>query len=196
MITIGITGGIGSGKSLISKILLSLNYPVFNSDDAAKSILVSNPDVVRQLKSEFGEKVYAQDGELNRKFLANIIFSNAAAREKINAIVHPKVRESFEKFCQQNGHSNLVFNEAAILFETGSYKNFDFNILISAPKKMRIERVMKRDSVDQETVESRMSAQWADEKKMELADFVIVNDESQSVIQQLEVILNSINQPQ
>ena len=191
MQTIGLTGGIGSGKSVISKILTSLNYPVFNSDLEAKRILVNDDLAIKEMKQTFGDQVYMSNGALDRTYLSNLIFSNSEARIKMNAIVHPKVRKAFESYCAKQ-QSSLVFNEAAILFETGSYKNFDLNILVTAPEALRIARVIERDGVEESVVKARIAAQWTDEEKSKLADYTIINDGKESVIQQLEEILNEI----
>lgn len=193
MYTIGITGGIGAGKSVVSKILASLNYPIFNSDVAAKQILIEDKAAIDEIKREFGEQAYTSEGALNREFLSKLIFTDDSARIRINQIVHPKVRKSFELFCE-NQNSSVVFNEAAILFETGSYKNFNQTILVTAPVEIRIDRVMKRDRVKRSAVEARMAAQWSDEKKAKLADFVVVNDNSQPLIRQIENVLKKITE--
>ena len=191
MQTIGLTGGIGSGKSVISKILTSLNYPVFNSDLEAKQILVKDDLAIAEMKETFGEQVYLTSGELDRTYLSNLIFSDNEARTKMNAIVHPKVRKAFNLFCAKQ-QSSLVFNEAAILFETGSYKNFDLNILVSAPEELRLARVIARDGAEESFVKARIAAQWEDEEKSKLADYTIINDGKEPVIHQLEKILNEI----
>lgn len=193
MLKVGITGGIGAGKSIVSKVLDVLGYPVFNSDQIAKEILVNNAKAVSEMKAAFGALVYLDNGELNREYLSDKIFNDDDARTTINAIVHPKVREAFHDFAS-NSNSKIVFNEAAILFETGSYKNFDKTILVTAPEKLRIERVMKRDGVSESAVRDRLSAQWKDDKKIALADYVIVNDENSLVTTQIEKILSDLTQ--
>lgn len=190
---IGLTGGIGAGKSYVSKILELMNYPVFNSDSSAKEIMHSDPEVRDKLTKRFGQECYI-DGQLNRPFLANIIFSNPSEKEFVNELIHPRVRTAFEKFASEKSHS-IVFNEAAILFETGAHKNFDATLLVTAPKELRIKRVMDRDGVSREQVEARMNNQWDEQKKIELADFVLENDEKQSLLLQLNWILNQLNPP-
>ena len=190
MIKIGITGGIGSGKSIVSKILLAMNYPVYNSDQEAKRIIRDNPKVRTQLIELFGEEVYINN-ELNRPFLANIIFNDEVALEKVNNIVHPQVRADFTTFCKAQ-NSELVFNEAAILFETGGEQQFDKMVLVTADEKLRISRVMKRDSIQEAEVKSRMSKQWSDEKKIPLADKVIINNGKKFLICQVEEIVKSL----
>lgn len=189
-ISVGITGGIGSGKTFVCEILEAMGYPVFYSDQVAKEIISSSSEAIAQIKNLFGENAYKGD-ELNRAYLAELIFNDPSLREKMNAIVHPLVRQAFEEWA---GHQNskLVFNEAAILFETGSYQNFDFTILVTAPKQLRIQRVQKRDDLSKEEIEKRMSAQWSDDKKRELANFVINNDEQEMLLPQINEILTSI----
>ncbi|MFT5778822.1 MAG: dephospho-CoA kinase [Crocinitomicaceae bacterium] len=190
MLKIGITGGIGSGKSLIGKILESLEYPVFYSDVQAKDITNNNEEVRTELIKHFGDEVF-MDGTLNRQFLAEKIFSNSDERIFVNNLIHPKVREAYQYFAQSS-KSPFVFNEAAILFETGSYKQFDKTILVTAPDSVRIERVMDRDHCSAEDVKQRMSNQWDDVKKIPLADFVIVNDGTKPLIDQVEKILKQL----
>lgn len=191
MLKIGITGGIGSGKSVVSKIIESIGYPVFNSDLEAKNIINSNERVRNELIQIFGPSIYTSTG-LNRQLLAQKIFSDPALRDKVNEIVHPRVREAFEKFCL-NSTKNLVFNEAAILIETGSYKQFDKLIVVTAPKEVRIDRVVKRDHVTKEDVLARMSNQWDDEKKVQFADVIINNDGSEPLLIQIENCIDQLS---
>lgn len=187
---IGLTGGIGAGKSIVAKVLATMGFPVFFSDTAAKELLSHNESVKKQVVKLFGSSAYIE-GHLNKTYLADKIFSDQHLKKELNKIVHPAVRNYFSDWAiKQN--SPLVFNEAAILFETGSYKNFDYNILVSAPKSIRIERVKKRDNSSDKEVEARMKNQWNDEKKRELADFEIVNDDSQLLIPQIEKIIKAI----
>ena len=190
MLKIGITGGIGSGKSLVSKILRSMNFPVFDSDEEAKRILRQNPTVRKQLIQLFGKAVYTKE-ELNRPILANIIFNDEVALMKINALIHPLVRHDFNEFAK-NQKSNLIFNEAAILFESNGHEQLNKTILISAPKDLRIKRVMERDNCSKQDVLIRMNKQWTDEQKRKLADFEIVNDEKSPLIEQVEEVLSQI----
>ena len=191
MIKIGLTGGIGSGKSFVSKIIEALGFPVFYSDDVAKSIISTNTYVKEQLISYFGEEVF-KENQLDRTFLASIIFNNQVALEKVNQLIHPLVREEFEKFAIQQ-KTEFVFNEAAILFESGGAKQFDKVIIVSAPKDLRIQRVMNRDKVTKEEVLIRMGKQWSNEKKEALSDFIIYNDGKSPVLTQIEKIIKEIN---
>lgn len=190
MLKIGLTGGIGSGKSLIGKILETLGYPVYYSDLAAKILVDTDPEIRSQLIQLLGTEVYIDD-ELNRPFLAQQLFTDDQLRIQVNQIIHPKVRTAFVDWCSSQT-SPYVFNEAAILFETGAYKTMDLNLLVTAPKELRIQRVMERDKMSAEQVEERMSKQWTDEKKRELANYAINNDEKQPLIAQVEAFLATL----
>lgn len=187
---IGITGGIGSGKSLVSKVIETMGYPVFNSDFEAKKIANSHPEVKSELIGLCGESIY-MDNELNRKVLADLIFNDTSLRGKVNAIIHPRVREEFNNRVSTT-NSNLIFNEAAILFETDAYKQLDATILIIAPKELRIRRVSERDKVSLEEIESRIASQWTDEKKSQFTSFVINNDEVEPLIVQIEKVISEL----
>lgn len=187
MFKVGVTGGIGAGKSLICSILERMGYPVFYSDIEAKKIIISNPQVRIDLIELFGIQIF-KDHQLDRKLLANLLFSDSTLIEKMNAIVHPKVREEFENWALSQD-SQLVFNEAAILFETGSYKNFDATILVTAPLEIRLNRVMNRDNSIRADVQKRIDNQWSDEQKLILSTYRIQNDDIQSVLDQLDEVL-------
>lgn len=191
MIKVGITGGIGSGKSIVSKILEAMNYPVYHSDKEAKRIINEDLIIRDELIQLFGEEVYTKEG-LNRPFLANIIFNDKKALNKVNAIVHPRVRADFDSFCE-NQNSDIVFNEAAVLFETGGNTKFDRIVLVTADENLRYSRVMKRDGRGEDEVSARMSKQWPDSKKIPLADFVIENNETQLLIKQVEKMIKSFS---
>lgn len=186
---IGITGGIGAGKTMVCSILENMGFPVYYSDEEAKKIVDSDPEIRRKLIDLLGSKVYSHKG-LNRKFLADKIFKDDELREQVNAIIHPQVRSYF-KIWADHQTTSIVFNEAAILFETGAYKNFDRMILITAPEELRIERVMNRDKVSKEEVISRLEKQWKDEQKIPLADFVIIND-GQPLLEQVVAIIDQL----
>ncbi|MCC5923051.1 MAG: dephospho-CoA kinase [Crocinitomicaceae bacterium] len=171
---IGITGGIGSGKSTVAKVIETLGYPVFYADQAAKDIMESSPAVKAALTEWLGSDAIL-DNQLNKPYIASRIFSDAQLKGKINNLVHPLVREAFRDFADQS-EKELVFMEAAILFETGSYQNMDKNILVVADEKVRINRVTIRDNVTKEAVQDRMKNQWSDQKKIPLANFIIENN--------------------
>lgn len=182
---IGITGGIGAGKSFICKILSTLGYPIFYSDIEAKRITNSDPAVRAKIIDLFGnEAYYDNDLGLNRPFIAQQVFGDEQLLQSLNQIVHPSVQQAFVQFFDKQT-APLVFNEAAILFETGSFQNFDANVLVTAPIETRIHRVLNRDHISRKEVESRISKQWSDEKKIPLADFVINNDEQDLLLPQV-----------
>jgi dephospho-CoA kinase len=185
---IGITGGIGAGKSTVSKILEAMGFPVFNSDLQAKNTADFNPEVKVEIISLFGDSIYSNN-ELNRPKMADLIFNDPLLREKLNHIIHPRVRAAFDEFALVSS-SELVFNEAAILFETGAYKQLDATILVTSPKELRIQRLLSRDKSSREAIEARMNTQWSDEEKRELADYIIENDENQSLIKQVEQLIS------
>lgn len=187
---IGITGGIGAGKSTVSKIIESMGFPVFNSDNEAKQIINFHPEVKAELIAIFGKSLYCDIG-IDRKKLAELIFNDPSLREKVNQIVHPRVRAEFDNFVSQSS-SELVFNEAAILFETGAYKQFDATILITSPKELRIERLIARDNSTREEIEARMKAQWSDDEKQKLADYIVVNDEVNPLLVQIEKVISDL----
>jgi dephospho-CoA kinase len=189
MLRIGLSGGIGSGKSTVAGILAKMGYPVFYSDQEAKRLYDENPLLQKQLVALFGPAIY-RDGQLNKAFLAQQLFSNAELKAQVTALVHPLVRKAFEVWAQQQA-SDLVFNEAAILFETGAYKDFDATVLVTAPIETRIERVQKRDLISREAVLQRIANQWPDSKKMNLTTFIITND-GQPLLQQIEDVISKL----
>ncbi len=190
MLLIGITGGIGSGKSLVAKILETLKYPVFYSDSEAKNIVRSNDEVQNEIIRIFGPEAYLQ-GEYNRPFVAEKVFANQELLTQLNQLVHPAVRAAFDEFCDKS-KAEIVFNEAAILFETGTYKSFDAVILVCSPEKLRVERLMKRDNASKEEIQARMNKQWSDDKKKKLTNLIIENDEKSSILEQIHEILTII----
>lgn len=190
---IGITGGIGAGKSLVAEIIKAMGYPVYNSDERAKELTESNPKIKEGLIHLFGEEIYQND-TLNKFALAQAIFSDESLREKVNALIHPIVREDFNLWTLAQNNS-LVFNESAILFETGSFKNFDAIILVYAPKELRIKRIMKRDNCSENEVLKRMNSQFSDEEKYQLTEFRVLNDEQTPLLVQVEQIILSFLYP-
>ena len=190
---IGITGGIGAGKSLVAEIIKAMGYPVYNSDERAKELTESNPKIKEGLIHLFGEEIYQND-TLNKFALAQAIFSDESLREKVNALIHPIVREDFNLWALAQNNS-LVFNESAILFETRSFKNFDAIILVYAPKELRIQRIMKRDNCSENEVLKRMNSQFSDEEKYQLTEFRVLNDEQTPLLKQVEQIILSFLYP-
>ena len=193
MSLIGITGGIGSGKTFISRMFNSSEaFVVFNSDLFAKQILVENSEVIDFVKNKIGEKSY-KDGIIQTKYISDVIFNDKRKLNELNKIVHPKVLHEFEKFksCNLN---KIIIIESAILFETGIYLQTNYNILVKAPIKERINRVVFRDKISKLDVLKRINSQWKDSKKIGLADFVINNIdklETEKIVKQLIVDLIS-----
>jgi dephospho-CoA kinase len=188
---IGITGGIGSGKSYVSRIIKSMGFPVYHSDESAKLLMESNQEIKEGLQLLFGESIY-EKGELNKNKLAELIFESPELREKVNALVHPNVRADFAQWAS-NQSKEIVFNEAAILFETGANTNFDATILVIAPEAIRIDRVMKRENCSRALVLKRIQSQWSDEQKSGLANFQIINDSVSPLLIQVEKVLEKIS---
>lgn len=181
---IGLTGGIGSGKSTVAEIFSRLGVPVFVSDDVAKRLQEEDEEVRKAIKGIFGEEIY-EGKKLDRAKVAGIVFADKQKLEQLNAIVHPAVGKAFEVFCQKHRHANFILKESAILFEIGDDKNLDGMIVVTAPDELRITRVMKRDGVEQEAVVKRMKNQVKQEEKAKKADFCIANDEQQLLIPQV-----------
>ena len=185
MLKIGLTGNIGSGKTTVSKIFEILGIPVFYADEAAKSVMVNDGQLAGELKSEFGEKSYLPDGTLNRKHIASIVFDDDAALARLNAIVHPATFRAFDAWVANIKDVPYVVKEAAVLFESDSYKLCDQTIMVQAPFDMRIKRVMDRDGLSRDEIEKREAHQFSEEKKARLADYIIKNDNSELVIPQV-----------
>lgn len=185
MLKIGVTGNIGSGKTTVSKIFEILGVPVFYADDAAKTVMVEDPILINALKKEFGGESYFDDGSLNRKHIASIVFNNETELTKLNSIVHPAVFRAFDNWVATKKNVPYVMKEAALLFESSSYKTCDQTIMITAPLELRINRAMQRDNLSRNEVEGRDARQFSEEKKIQLADFVIRNDDTQLVIPQV-----------
>lgn len=187
---IGITGGIGSGKSFIATIIERMGYPVYYSDVRSKELTNAHPVIRQGLIDLVGENVYF-GGELDKKVLATAIFSNDELRLKVNQLIHPIVRQDFEDWANSQ-KSDLNFNEAAILFETGAYRNFDATILVYAPEELRLKRVLKRDIITKEEVLARMNNQMNDNEKRKMTSLQILNDGESPILIQIETILEEI----
>jgi dephospho-CoA kinase len=184
MLKVGLTGGIGSGKSLIRRIFSELGIPVYDADTAAKRIMIEDERVRKSLISAFGIEIIQTDGSINNKLLAEIIFKNKTNLEKINSIVHPAVHRDFENWIQKQ-EAPYVLEEAAILFESNAHQNMDKVITVCASEDVRIERVIKRDTVSREKVIERMKTQMPDEEKVKLSDFIIYNDNDHILLPQV-----------
>lgn len=181
---VGITGGIGTGKSLVSRIFRCLGVPVYDADSRAKYVMTTDGILISQIKKEFGELSYHRDGSLNREYL-RLAFKNPEQLAKLNAMVHPRVAKDYAQWVKDHCTYPYVLKEAALLFESKSYLGLDRVIVVSAPEVLRIERVMKRDGRSADEVREIMLQQMAESEKTSLADHVVYNDESTSVILQV-----------
>ena len=190
MKSVGITGGIGSGKSYIARIIEKMGYPIYYADIEAKKLMNKHPLIQKSLIDLFGSDIYFK-GELNKDKLAGHIFQDENARLLVNQLVHPLVREAFTIWSSKQ-NSSLVFNEAAILYETGTYKQYHEIILVTAPLHERISRVIKRDKVSKEQVQDRIDAQWSDDRKLGLGPFEIINDGKQPLLIQIEEVIQQL----
>lgn len=171
---VGLTGGIGSGKSTFAKWFLEKNIPVYDSDKEAKDLINQNEEIKSKLKQSFGEKTY-ENGEYNRKHVAELVFKNPEKLKKLNKIVHPAVFEHFQNWLK-NQTVDFVVKEAAILFESGSFKDCDSIISIISSVPIRVERIKKRDNSSEKQIKERMENQWTDEQRIQHSDFVVENN--------------------
>jgi dephospho-CoA kinase len=185
MLKIGLTGNIGSGKTTVAKVFELLGVPVFYADDEAKKVMATDAILIDAIKQTFGAESYFADGSLNRKHIAAIVFNNPVELEKLNALVHPAVFRAFEALEAKVKDAPYIIREAAILFESGSYKTCDRTIIVAAPLAKRIARVMQRDGITRDEVEKREGRQMPEDEKKKLADDVIINDDSRLVIPQV-----------
>jgi dephospho-CoA kinase len=188
---IGLTGGIGSGKTTVAQLFSELGVPIYIADTEAKKLMNSSKVIRRKLVALLGEDAYSGT-KLNRKFVADKIFNDKFLLDAVNAVIHPKVAAHFKKWVSKQ-KATYVIKEAAILFENGSYKDCDMVILVTAPKQMRINRVMARDNTSKAEIEQRMNNQWSDEKKLKLADIIIENIDLKTTKNKVEAIHNLLS---
>jgi dephospho-CoA kinase len=191
MIIVGLTGGIGSGKSVIADIFRVMGIPVYDSDIRSKQLCDTDEELKKDLKQFFGETIY-NDGILNRYLLAEKIFKNNEALKYVNSLIHPAVGRDFISWISNNTSSSIVVQETAILFEAGLADKFDFIISVTAPVKLRLTRVCKRSGLSPDEVKNRMNNQISDESRIKQSDFVIINDGKKSLIDQIEKIITKI----
>lgn len=183
MLKIGLTGGIGSGKSTVAKIFETLGIPVYYADAEAKRLMNSSETLKKVIRQNFGEATYEND-QLNRKYLAGIVFNDPEKLELLNALIHPVTINDAEQWMQQQSAPYSI-KEAALLFESGAAENLDFIVGVYAPQALRIKRVMKRDGLTTDEIMKRINRQVNEEMKMKLCDFVIINDEQELLIPQV-----------
>ena len=187
---LGLTGGIGVGKTYVSKVFQQMGVPVFNADVEAKNCMAEDKGLIQNVKNSFGENIY-DNGALQKEKLAKIVFNNSERLEELNVLVHPVVKQRLEDWCTEQT-AELVIKEAAILFESDAHLGLDAVICVSAAEKVRIERVQTRDGSSVAEIKSRIDKQMSQSKKEELADFVIVNDGKQLLLPQLIKILKEM----
>lgn len=187
---IGITGGIGSGKTYICNKFKAMGVPVYNADERAKFLMENDNNLIQSLKAAFGEVIY-NGQHLNKKLLSDLVFNDKNALATLNSLVHPAVNKDVEKWVEEYKHQKYLIKEAALLFETGSYKQLDKTILVHAPEDERILRVMQRDHISKENVLARINNQLSDLEKMEHADFII-NNNGKNEIDKIVMKLNML----
>ena len=175
MVKVGLTGGIGSGKTTVSNFLLDYGIPVYNSDSKGKTLMNTNLELKNNIVSIFGERVY-DNGILNTNLLSSIVFNDSTKIEQLNNLVHPKVAQDFNQWVGKNNNKPILVKESAILIESGAYLNMDKIILVVSEKSTRINRVSKRDNSDLESIEKRINLQLTDNEKIKYADYIIENN--------------------
>ncbi len=191
MIKVGITGGIGSGKTYVCAVFEKMGVPVFYADEEAKKLSESDA-VVSKIVETFGSSILGKDSKVDRKKLSEYVFSNPGELQKLNAIIHPLVKKRFENWLQENRGKKYILKEAAILFETGLDKEMDSIITVVADKETRIERVKKRSNLTEEAIGKIMASQWGDEEKIKRSSFVINNNANELLLPQIISIHNAL----
>ena len=198
MLKLGLTGGIGTGKTTVAKIFETLNVPVYYSDYWAKYLTNNNSEIIIKLKNEFGKNIYLDNGELNKVKLSELIFGNKSVLLKVNEIIHPVVRSHFDNWVKNKKKqgSKYIIKEAAILFESGANKQVDKVIIVASQKDIRIKRLLKRDRTSIAEIEKRMNSQMPEEEKISLSDYVIFNNENELLIPQVLELHKLFNKKQ
>ncbi|MEM6687053.1 MAG: dephospho-CoA kinase [Bacteroidota bacterium] len=188
---VGLTGGIGSGKTTIAKMFQELGVSIYIADIEAKKLMHTSEAIREELITAFGEETFL-DGQLNRNYLSNLVFNQPEALQKINAIVHPRVGQHFKDWCTERSEEAYIIKEVAILFESGSYKDCDKIITVVAPLDVRFKRLLERDQTSREAIQSRMNNQWNDADRMALSDYIIHNEDLQQARAQVAEIHQEI----
>lgn len=191
MIKVGITGGIGSGKSLVCQVIETLGYPVYYADEKAKYLINTNKNIVSSLKNKFGNDIYTADNIIDKERLAQFIFRNPENIKFVNQLVHPEVINDFLLWTEKQ-NSSIVFQEAALIIEAKVYIKLDYTVSVIAPEEIRIKRVIERDRITKEEIISRIKNQVTDEIRIEISDFIIYNDDKQLILPQILNILKQI----
>ncbi len=185
MLNIGITGGIGSGKTTVCKIFEKLGIPIYYADDRAKALMIEKKEIIEQITEIFGKRAYYKNGKLNRRHIAKIAFSTPDKLKALNAVVHPAVKQDGIDWAKAQKNVPYTLKEAALMIESGNYKVMDKLVVVAAPEEIRLARVMSRDDATKAEVKARMDKQLPEAEKIKLADYVIHNDGSQSLILQI-----------
>lgn len=191
MIKVGLTGGIGSGKTTVCKVFKQLGIPVYHADNQARVLSDTDQEIIGALSGLFGKNIYTPTG-LDRKKLSEFIFTNSDLLHKVNAIIHPKVREDFNSWLNEHNKMMYIIHEAAILFESGLHTLFNKIITVTAPEEIRIRRIMEREAVSEDYVRNIIGNQWPERKKKNLSDYVIVNDQQRMILPQVLEIHNEL----
>ncbi|MEO1385707.1 MAG: dephospho-CoA kinase [Bacteroidota bacterium] len=198
MKNVGITGGIGSGKSLVGHIFTSLGYRLYEADARAKSLMIENQRIIDGVKNLFGEASYGEDGSLNRAFIGKIVFSDQEKLQQLNAIVHPETGRDYLEWVAatpDDYDKPFVLKEAAILYESGAYRSTDAVLSVYAPQSVRIQRVIDRDQTHAAAVKARMDKQWSEWEKYRRADFTIINDGNHLLLPQVKAAIQFFSAP-
>lgn len=191
MIKIGLTGGIGSGKTTVATVFNSFGIPIYNSDVRAKHIMNTDVELVNDIKQLLGQHAY-KEGEINRPYISKKVFSTPSLLQQLNNLVHPKVAQDFSKWCDQHKNHPIIIKEAAILIESKAYLTLDKIVVVNAPEETRIARVQQRDNADIEAVKARIRNQIPEEERNKYADFIINNDGETSLIIQVKAIIEQL----
>ncbi len=192
MIKLGVTGGIGSGKSMVCAVFSALGVPVFNADLSARNMVDTDEQLKKQIADLLGKDVYGDDGKLQRKKVADIVFTQPEKLQALNALIHPAVARAFADFCNKHTDAHLLVKEAAILIESGAYKEMDAIVLVTAPAAQRVARVMKRDGITEDEVMKRMKNQWPEEKLKTFAHYIIENSDGTMLLPQVLDVYNKV----
>ncbi len=174
---IGLTGGIGSGKTTVAKLFETMGCPVYNSDEKAKE-LYYKPEIKKTVCQLLGAESYINEKEIDKNYIAQKVFNNKVLLNQLNAIIHPAVKQDFINFKNKFSPQTLIIKETALLFEAAINKELDYSILVTAPTELKINRVLKRSGIPKPEIEARMNAQWNDEQKAQMANFTIINDDN------------------
>ncbi len=189
---IGLTGGIGCGKSYVAKLFRELGIPVYEADSAARRLQEYDVHLIAAMKNLFGSEAYLENGKLNSKAIGAQVFADAEKMKQLNALVHPAVKTDFRNWINAQHNVPFILKEAAILFESGTNEGLDAVIVVTAPEDLRIRRVMERDNIAAADVQKRMAAQWPEAEKIKRATFVIHNDEQQLLLPQVLTVLDNL----